>query len=128
MLNLVDSCGWLEYFTDGANAEAFSVAIEDSAQLVVPSICIHEVFKKILRERDEHTALVCVSAMMQGSVVDLDARLGVDAARLGILHSLPMADSIILATARLTSALVWTQDAHFRGLQGVRFFDIPQRR
>lgn len=128
MLNLVDSCGWLEYFTDGANAEAFSVAVEDSIHLVVPSICIHEVFKKILRERDEHTALVCVSAMMQGEVTDLDARLGIEAARLGILHSLPMADSIILATARMRSALVWTQDAHFRDLEGVRFFDIPKPR
>jgi predicted nucleic acid-binding protein len=119
--NLVDSCGWLEYFSDGINADRFAAAIEDVEHLVVPTLCVAEVFKTLLRERDENTAFAAVSAMSQGRVIELDARLAMDAAKLGLLHRLPLADSVIYATAKAEGALLWTQDAHFENLAGVKF-------
>lgn len=116
-LNVVDSSAWLEYLTGSPRADLFAEAIEDTAHLVVPVITLYEVFKKVLRERGEHTALSIIAHMQQGQVVELDAALALDAARLG----LPLADSLIYATARLHNALLWTQDAHFEGLPGVRY-------
>src|SRR5947207_1850651 len=110
-MNVVDSSAWLEYLTNGPNADSFAPAIEDISKLVVPSICLLEVFKKVLRERDESEALQIVAQMQQGEVQDLDAALALSAARLGTEHALPLADSVILATARKRSAILWTQDA-----------------
>jgi predicted nucleic acid-binding protein len=120
-MNLVDSCGWLEYFADGPNADFFAPALENSEQLLVPSICILEVFRHILRHRGEGPALSAVSAMQQGRVVDLDAPVAMTAARLGVELGLPRADSVILATARLNEAIVWTQDADFKGIKSVKY-------
>jgi predicted nucleic acid-binding protein len=120
-MNLVDSCGWLEYFADGANAGFFAPAIEDVEHLLVPSICVLEVFKRVLQQRDENDAIRAAAMMRQGDVVDLDATIAMDAARLGVRHSLPLADSVILATAQAHSAEIWTQDADFEGLPGVHY-------
>lgn len=122
-MNLVDSCGWLEYFADGAAAAWFAAPLNDRRRLVVPSICISEVFRKVLHERGEDAALQAAAAMMRGLVVDLDATLSIEAARLGVVLKLPLADSIVLATARQYKATVWTQDAHFKGLPGVRYHE-----
>ena len=124
-MNVVDSSAWLEYFADGPNADEFAGAIEDTEQLVVPSICVFEVFKKVLRERDESDALAVAAVMRQGEVVPLSDGLALEAARLGLAHRLPMADSIILATARLREATVWTQDRDFEGLEGVEYRAKP---
>lgn len=121
-LNLVDSCGWLEYFADAPGASFFAPALEEPASLLVPTICLLEVFKRIVRQRDEEAALTATTAMRQGKVVDLDASLALEAARLGLAHSLPLADSVILATAQAHDALLWTSDADFAGIAGVRFF------
>ncbi len=121
-MNVVDSSGWLEYFADTPNADSFAAAIEDLRSLVVPSITILEVFKKVLRERGQTEALEKTAYMKQGKVVDLDHDLAIDAARLGVEHKLPLADSIILATARKYDATVWTQDDDFEGVEGVRYF------
>ena len=121
-MNVVDSSAWLEYFADGPKAEHFASAIEDTAALVVPSITLLEVFKRISQQRDEATALQYVAVMQQGRVVDLDAALALRAAALGLRHKLPLADSIIYATAQATRAIVWTQDADFEGLDGVRYW------
>lgn len=121
MKNVVDSSGWLEYFTDGTNAEAFAVPLRDTSSLIVPVISILEVFKVILRERDENEALQVVAVMEKGRVVELTSKLAMVAAKLSLQHRLPMADSIILATARSYGALVWTQDEDFHGLPGVRY-------
>jgi toxin FitB len=121
-MNVVDSSAWLEYFADGPNAEHFASAIEDAAALVVPSISLLEVFKRISQQRDEATALQYVAVMQQGRVVDLDAALALRAAALGLRHKLPLADSIIYATAQAARAIVWTQDADFERLDGVRYW------
>jgi len=120
---VVDSCAWLEYFADGPNGEFFAPAIEKTAELLVPALTLYEVFKRILQQRDEGSALQAVAVMQQGTVVDLDAPLALAAARLSIQHGLPMADSMILATARSYAAVLWTQDADFKGLPGVEYRD-----
>jgi predicted nucleic acid-binding protein len=119
--NLVDSCGWLEYFTDGGNADFFASAIEDTKSLIVPSLCISEVFKVLLREKDEDMALSAISAMRMGKIIDLDTSLAIEAAKIGIKHKLSLADSIIYATAKTRNAFVWTQDKHFENLSGVKY-------
>jgi predicted nucleic acid-binding protein len=120
-MNLVDSSGWLEYFADAANADFFAPAIEDADHLVVPTISLLEVFKRVLGQRGENEALRTVAVMKQGRVVDLDAGLALGAAMLGRAHGLPLADSVILATARRFGATVWTQDSDFEGLDEVRY-------
>jgi predicted nucleic acid-binding protein len=120
-MNLVDSSAWLEYFADGPNAEFFAAAIEDVEKLVVPTICLLEVFKRVLQQRGEGDALSAVAQMQQGRVVELDTALALSAARLGFELKLPMADSVILATARACRATIWTQDADFRRLAEVKY-------
>jgi len=120
-VNVVDSSGWLEYFADGPNAEFFAPAIERPANLLVPSISLLEVFKRVLQQRDESAALQAVALMQQGRVADLDGPIALTAARLGTDLGLPLADSVILATARHFNATVWTQDADFEGLPDVQF-------
>lgn len=116
--NVVDSSGWLEYFTDSDRAPLFASAIEDAENLFVPVISIYEVFKKVLRVRGEDAALQIASMMQVGQVIELDAALAMEAAR----HPLPLADSIIYAVTMHHRATLWTQDDHFRGLPNVRFF------
>lgn len=120
-MNVVDSSAWLEYFTNGPNAGYFAPAIEDTKKLVVPTISIYEVFKKVLQDRGEGDALKAVAQMKQGRVCELDERLALNAARLSQRRKLPLADSVILATAHAHSATLWTQDEHFRGLKDVNF-------
>jgi len=121
-MNVVDSSGWLEYFADGRNASRFAAPLKDLEALVVPSVSIYEVFKVLLREAGEEAALQAASAMQRGVVVDLTPQISISAALLSIKHSLPMADSIILATARESEATVWTQDVDFKGLDNVKYF------
>ncbi|HEX5391963.1 MAG TPA: type II toxin-antitoxin system VapC family toxin [Rhodocyclaceae bacterium] len=120
-MNLVDSCGWLEYFADGANADFFAPAIETIEQLIVPTICLFEVFKRVLQQRGENDALRAIGLMRQGRCIDLDDSLSLSSARLSVELKLAMADSIILTIARQHSATLWTQDAHFKGLAGVNY-------
>ncbi len=120
-MNLVDSCGWLEYFADGPNAQFFAPAIEDTSHLLVPTLALYEVFKKVLEQRGEGTALQAVAIMMEGKVIDLTPEIALTAAKLSADLKLPMADSIMLATARTHQALLWTQDQDFQGLEGVRY-------
>jgi toxin FitB len=120
-VNVVDSSGWLEYLADGRNAGFFAPAIEDLPRLVVPTLSLFEVFKRLLQQRGEAPALQAVALMHQGRIVDLDAALALAAARLSSQERLPLADSIILATARSCGATLWTQDADFEGREGVRY-------
>ena len=120
-MNVVDSSGWLEYFAGGKNAGFFARAIEDSSRLIVPTLSLFEVFKRVVQQRGEPAALQAVALMHQGKVVDLDASLALAAARLSAQERLPLADSVILATARAFNATLWTQDADFEGREGVRF-------
>jgi toxin FitB len=119
---VVDSSGWLEYFSDGANAEVFAPAIEAYKALLVPTISMAEVFKRTRQQRGRSLAYRAMGQMKLGRVVDLDYKLAVTAARISLKEKLPLADSIILATAREYGATLWTQDAHFEGIAGVRFY------
>ena len=120
-MNVVDSSGWLEYFAGGPNASVFAKPIEATAQLVVPTLSLYEVFKKIAQQRGDGNALQAVAVMQQGAVVELSSTLALSAAHLSIQLSLPMADSVILATARAANAMLWTQDADFSHVSGVRY-------
>jgi predicted nucleic acid-binding protein len=120
-MNVVDSSAWLEYLAAGPNAAYFAAAIENTAELIVPTLILYEVFKRIVQQRSENEALQVIAVMQQGKIADLDSRTALSAARVSIDHQLPMADSVILATARLNSALLWTQDSHFEGIPNVRY-------
>jgi predicted nucleic acid-binding protein len=122
-VNVVDSSGWLEYFADGPNADFFASGIETVPELVVPSISIYEVFKRVLQQRGEGEALQAVAVMQQGLVVDLDASLALRAARISVNSGLPMADSVILATARAHNATLWTQASDFASMEDVRYIE-----
>ena len=121
--SLVDSCGWAEYFTDATNAGFFAPAIEDVESLIVPTICILEVAKVVSKKLGDQAAAVATSAMCRGSVVDLDTDIAIMAADLGVRYKLPLADSVIYATARVHDATVWTQDRHFTGLDQVKYVE-----
>jgi predicted nucleic acid-binding protein len=120
-VNIVDSSAWLEYFASGVNASFFAEAIENPRELIVPSLSLYEVFKRVVQQRTENEALLAIAAMQQGQVVDLDAQIALRAARISIDQKLPLADSVMLATARSFEAILWTQDAHFEGMGGVRY-------
>ena len=126
-MNLVDSCGWLESFADSPYADLYAPAIEDTGTLLVPTTCILEVCKRVLVQRGEDAALQVAAVMHQGQVVPLDGHLALSAAKIGSDWKLPLADSVILATERAHGALVWTQDAHFKGLENVRYVEKTGR-
>jgi predicted nucleic acid-binding protein len=117
-VNLVDSSVWLEYLVDSERASLFAEPIEQTPELIVPVLVIYELFKKVLRERGEQPALEVYGLLSQAHVVNVDAGLATAAARL----PLPLADSIIYATAERYNTILWTQDEHFQDLPRVKFF------
>ena len=121
-MNILDSSGWLAYFADEPNAKHFQIPLNNPGSLVVPAITIYEVFKVALRESGENEALQAVVAMQKGKVVDLGTSLALSAARLSLEYQLPMADSIILATAQEFKATIWTQDVDLQNISRVKFF------
>jgi predicted nucleic acid-binding protein len=120
-MNVVDSSGWLEYFAEGKNASFFAPAIEDTENLIVPTICIYEVFKRLIGQRGENTALLHIGDMHHGQIAELTVSIALQAAKISTDLNIPMADSIILATARAYNAIFWTQDADFEGMAGVEY-------
>jgi predicted nucleic acid-binding protein len=127
-MNVVDSSGWLEYFADEPNADFFAPAIENKKELIVPAISLYEVFKRVYQQRGEDDALKAVAQMLQGQVIELDAPLALRAAKISTGFSLPMADSIILAAALAHEATLWTQDEHFKDIEGVRYIEKQKAR
>ena len=121
-MNVVDSSAWLSYFAGDKNSAHFAKPIEAIDELLVPSITLTEVFKNVLRQRNEELAFEAIAHMEQGNVIALDGGLAINAACLGVEFKLPLADSIIYATAQKYEAIVWTQDADFKGLDGVKFY------
>lgn len=123
-MNIIDSSGWLEYFSDGPNATHYLPPLNDTSSLIVPVITIYEVFKVVLRESSENEAFQAVAAMLKGKIIDLNANIAMDASKLSLQHNLPMADSIILATARAYNCVIWTQDSDFQHIEGVNYFPV----
>jgi toxin FitB len=120
-VNVVDSSGWLEYFADGPNAAFFASAILKPKDLLVSTINLFEVFKRVNAQRGEAVALEAVSLMQEGRVIAVDTAISLRAAELSQQLKLPMADSLILATAHQFGATLWTQDVDFEHVDGVRF-------
>ena len=121
-MNIVDSSGWLEYFSGGPNSDQFAKPLKDVSTLIVPVITIYEVFKVVLRESSENEALQVVAAMQKGTIVNLTTSIAMNASRLSLQHKLPMADSIILSTAQYYECIIWTQNSDFENLSNVKFF------
>jgi toxin FitB len=122
-LNLVDSSGWLAYLTNGKNAGGFAAAIEDTERLIVSSINIYEVYKKVISERGENAALEVAAIMQLGKVIEVTSSIAIQAAKFSHIFKMPFADSIIYITARDSGAVLWTQDADFKDLDGVEYFE-----
>ena len=125
-MNVVDSSGWIEYFTEGPNSGFFAGAIEKVDELIVPALAVYEVFKWVSRERGETQALKAIAHMQLGEVVDLDSTLAIYAARLSLQAKLPLADSLVYATARTSEATLWTQADDFEGLEDVKYIAKKQ--
>lgn len=120
-MNVVDSSGWLEYLADGPNADFFANSILATTDLLVPTLSLYEVFKRVLQQRGEDDALQAVALMQQGTIVELGVSLALSAARISLNDKIPMADSIMLATAHAYGATLWSQDSDFENIAGVRY-------
>jgi len=121
-MNLVDSSGWMEYFADGKNAKHFAPVIQDLENLTVSVINIYEVYKKILQHRDENSAIQAIAIMQQAEILEVTPQIAIDGAKISIEKEIPMADSLIIATAKSVGAKIWTQDYDFKGFDNVMFF------
>jgi predicted nucleic acid-binding protein len=122
-MNVVDSSGWIEYFTKDTNAQLFIPPIQDLGNLLVPTICVYEVFKRLLLERGEESALQAAGVMSHGREIELNRKTALEAAQISTDLKLAMTDSILLATARAHDATLWTQDVHFKDIEGVRYIE-----
>ena len=122
-MNLVDSSGWLEYFASGSNADFFAPVVQEIDSLVVPTICMYEVFKRLLIQRGEEAALQVVGIMSLGKISDLNQEIAINAARISNELKIAMANSIILVTARAYNATLWTQDIDFNNIEGVEYIE-----
>ncbi len=121
-MNLVDSSGWLEYLAEGKNAKLFAPAIEKTDELVVSTINLYEIYKKVLSEKDEHSAIQVVGLMQQAKVIEVNSTIAIQAAKFSFEQKIPMAVSLIYITAKQNNAIVWTQDIDFKDLDGVKYF------
>ena len=122
-MNVIDSSGWLEYFANAENADFFAPSIRDEERLLVPSICLYEVFKRLHQQQGKQAALEGIGRLYRGSIVAMNDEIALQAAQLSIEYRLPMAGSIFLATARLRKAMFWTQDEHFKDIEGVKYIE-----
>ena len=122
-MNVVDSSGWLAYFAGSTNANNFAPVVQATDTLVVPTVCMYEVFKRLLAQRGEEDALQAIGIMSLGIVADLTREIAVNAAAISSKLKIAMADSIVLATAQAYKATLWTLDADFEGINGVQYIE-----
>jgi predicted nucleic acid-binding protein len=122
-MNVIDSSGWLEYLGNLTNADFFEQAVQNPEELLVPTITLYEVYKKLAQNASREAAREAVAIMSDGKIIELDASIALEAAELSIRYKLPMADSMILATAQHFRATLWTQDAHFKEVPGVNYIE-----
>jgi len=122
---VIDSSGWVEFFTDGALADAYASRLRNLQTVVTPAIVLYEVYKRLKRDLSEDDAVVAISAMQQTLVVDVTSEIALTAADLSLEHGLAMADAMILATARLHRAELVTSDRDFESIPGVTYLAKP---
>lgn len=122
-MNVIDSSGWLEYLANDNNADFFEPAITAETELVVPTICVYEVFKRLSLQRGKDAAFLAMGVLYRGQLAPLTDEIALQVALLSLDHKLPLADSVILATARVYEATLWTQDAHFKDIPGVQYIE-----
>jgi len=118
---LIDSFGWIEFFTDGPQADQYESHLKELSEVITPTIVLYEVYKKVRRERSEEDAFLVAAQMQKTRIVHLTAEIAFSAAELSLNYQLPMADSIIYSTARSEQCPVVTSDPHFEDLEGVVF-------
>jgi len=122
-MNVVDSSGWLEFIANEDNAYFFSPAITDEENLVVPVLCLYEVFKRLHIQIGKDAAAQAIGFLYRGQLVEINDEIALEAALISVEHNLPMADSVILSTARSQNAVLWTQDSHFKDFPDVRYVE-----
>lgn len=120
---ILDSSAWLEYFAGTKNGDIFAEYAEDFENLMVPTICIYEVYKRILIQREENSANMAVEFMQNGNVVDINSEISITSALLSYKLKLPMADSLIYATGQIYKSKIITQDSDFIGLDNVDYYE-----
>ena len=125
--NVVDSSSSLSYLDDESGAARFAAAIEDTEQLVVPTVCLLEVFKIVARQSGACETLQAVYVMQQGTVIDPDAALALSAARLSGVYKLPLAESVVYTTMQQVGGILWTRDIDFSGLPDVQYIPTSPR-
>ena len=121
-MNIADSSCWLEYLMGTEIGATVAPVIENPAELIVPTITLYEVYKKLLAEKSEEYALNVISYMQTGKVIELNSGLSLSAAQISRKHKLPMADSIIYATSLHYSAVLFSCDRHFKDIPGIQYF------
>jgi len=120
---IIDTSGWLEYFTGGTNSKFFSTPIKNNSKIIVPTIILYELWKKISRERGEDKAVELVAQLKRYDIIPLDESLSISAAKISNEYKIAMADSIIYATAKKYNATLWTQDADFKDFENVKYIE-----
>jgi predicted nucleic acid-binding protein len=116
---LIDSSGWIEFFSEGPRVLKYSSYLKDLSNIVTPTIVVYEVYKKIKKDRTEEEALLAVSLMKKTSLIPLEESIALLAADLSLKYTLPMADAMVYATALEKNAELITSDAHFKDLEKV---------
>jgi len=124
-VTVIDSSGWIEFFTDGPLADEYASRLRKLATVITPVIVIYEVYKRLKRELSEDDAVIAVSAMQRSQVVLIDQELALTAADLSLEHGLAMADAIVLAAARKFQAELVTSDRDFEDIAGVTY--LPKK-
>jgi len=120
---ILDSSCWLEYFLNGKRADDYAAIIEENREIIVPAIVLHEVFKVTMKASNEDSALAAAGVLQQFPIIPVDENIAMFSAKIGQQYGLAMADSMILATAQIHHAMLWTQDADFKGLANVKYFE-----
>lgn len=120
---ILDSSAWLEYFAGTKYADIFTVFAEDFDNLIIPSITIYEVYKRILIQRDVYSANIAIDFMQNGKIIDLNTEIAKNAAHISYKLKLPMADSLIYATGQIYQARIITLDSDFKGLDNVDYYE-----
>ena len=119
---LIDTCGWIEWLTNGILVDKFTPYFKQPSGIIVPTVLQYELYKWVCRERSETEAQSIIAVTQQSQVIPLDTSLALLAAKLASQYRLSMADALIYATAQLNKAKLITSDDHFSNLPDVCYF------